>query len=327
MRLASRNARRLLRCAFLFSALALAGCAVNPRVQLPAGEALVLGGVPFHPQTEYQCGPAALAGVLGASGVETSPEALRPQVFLPGRKGSLQVELLAASRRAGRIPYVVDGEPQALLEELDAGRPVLVLQNLWTPSVPRWHYAVVVGSEPARNRLVLNTGVDERKPVRARSFLRTWDWAGRWGFVALRPGELPAQADPLRYAEAVAAFETVGGAEASRLAWEAARTRWPGDPRAWLALGNLDYGAGDKRAALRWFQGGLAAAPGDPVLANNAATVLGELGCGDSARALLEPVQFATPASSPWRDALEKTLAALPGGEAADCGALDLNAD
>ena len=327
MRLASRNARRLVRCAFLFSALALAGCAVNPRVQLPAGEPLVLEGVPFHPQTEYQCGPAALAGVLGASGVQTSPDVLRPQVYLPGRKGSLQVELLAASRRAGRIPYVVDGEAQALLDELDAGRPVLVLQNLWTPSVPRWHYAVVVGSEPARNRLVLNTGVDERKSVNARSFMRSWEWGGRWGFVALRPGELPARADPLRYAEAVAAFEPVGGADASRLAWEAARTRWPGDPRAWLALGNLDYGAGDKRAALRWFRGGLAAAPGDPVLANNTATVLGELGCGDSARALLEPVLFATPASSPWREALDKTRAALPVGEASGCGGLLLNAD
>jgi len=319
MRLRPGDARRFLRCALLVSALVLAGCAVNPRVQLPAGEARVLEGVPFHPQTEYQCGPAALAGVLGASGVQASPEALRPQVFLPKRKGSLQVELLAATRRAGRIPYVVDGDPAALLDELEAGRPVLVLQNLWTPSVPRWHYAVVVGSEPTRNRLVLNTGVDERKPVRARSFLRTWDWAGRWGFVALRPGELPARAEPLRYAEAVAAFESVGGTDAAGLAWEGAGTRWPHDPRAWLALGNLDYGAGDKRAALRWFRDGLAAAPGDPVLANNAATVLGELGCGDDARGLLEPVLSATPATSPWREAMAKTLASLPDGSSPDC--------
>ncbi|HBD19493.1 MAG TPA: hypothetical protein DC063_04990 [Arenimonas sp.] len=316
------TARRGLRRAFALPALlVLAGCAVNPRIALPAGDAIALGGVPFHPQTEYQCGPAALAGLLGASGVDTSPEALKPQVYLPKRKGSLQVELLAASRRAGRIPYVVDGEPQALLDELADGRPVLVLQNLWTPSVPRWHYAVVVGSEPARNRLRLNTGVDEAKSVRARSFLRTWDWAGRWGFVALRPGELPARADPLRYAEAVAAFEPVGGAAAARLAWEAARTRWPTDPRAWLALGNLDYAAGDKAAALGWFTRGLQAAPGDAVLGNNAATVLGELGCGDRARALLEPVLVATPPDSPWRAALEKTRASLPEADAPGCAA------
>lgn len=307
------RARRLARRAGWALALALlAGCAINPRITLPEAPPVRLEGVPFHPQTEFQCGPAALAGVLGASGVPTTPEALEPQVYLPAREGSLQVELLAATRRAGRIPYVLPSEPTALLGELAAGRPVLVLQNLWTPSVPRWHYAVVVGSEPARNRLVLNTGVDEREPIGARRFLRTWDWAGRWAFVVLRPGELPAGDDPGRYAEAVAAFEPVAGAEAARTAWQAALARWPSDGRAYLALGNLAYGQGERRAALDWFERGLDAAPGDPVLSNNAASVLGEFGCTARALARLEPVINTLAAESPWRPALEKTRAGLP---------------
>ena len=146
------------RAFFLLALLGLGACSVNPKLALPAGETLLLGGVPFHPQTEYQCGPAALAGVLGASGVPVRPETLVSQVYLPGRQGSLQLELLGATRRAGRIPYVIDREPAAVLAELEAGRPVLVLQNVLTPSVPRWHYAVVVGSDPARNRFILNTG-------------------------------------------------------------------------------------------------------------------------------------------------------------------------
>ena len=132
--------------------LAGAGCATRPPLQVDAG-ALARGvdlsaQVPFHPQTRYQCGPAALAGVLGASGIPATPEDLESQVYLPGRQGSLQVELFGATRRAGRIPYPVAGTAQALVAELQAGRPVLVLQNLLTRSVPKWHYAVVVGMQP-----------------------------------------------------------------------------------------------------------------------------------------------------------------------------------
>lgn len=295
------------RALFFLMLLGLGACAVNPRLSLPAGAELRLAGVPFHPQTEYQCGPAALAGLLGASGVAITPEQLEPQVYLPGRRGSLQLELVGASRRAGRIPYIVDPEPEALLAELDAGRPVLVLQNLWTRSVPRWHYAVVMGSDPARNRLLLNTGVDEAKAIRSGSFLRTWDWAERWGIVALRPGELPARADPLRYAEAVAAFEPVGGPVASRLAWQAAQARWPDDHRAYLALGNLDYAAGNREAALASFARGLVVSPGEPVLANNYASVLGETGCPVSARRVIDGALSTLEPGSPWRKALEST--------------------
>lgn len=301
------------RAFFLVALLGLGACSVNPKLALPAGDALLLGGVPFHPQTEYQCGPAALAGILGASGVDITPEQLRPQVYLPKRQGSLQLELLGASRRAGRIAYVIDREPEAVLAELDAGRPVLVLQNVLTPSVPRWHYAVVVGSDPARNRLLLNTGVHRARATRAGGFLRTWDWADRWGIVALRPGELPARADPLRYAEAVAAFEPVGGAAASRLAWEAARQRWPGDHRAYLALGNLDYAAGHLDAALASFGQGLVASPREPVLSNNYASVLAETGCPGRARQVLDEALDVLAANSPWRPALTASREKLTG--------------
>ena len=63
----------------LLAALLLTGCAVNPALRLseamPDAGTLVLGDVPFHPQTAFQCGPAALATLLGASGVAVAPEA------------------------------------------------------------------------------------------------------------------------------------------------------------------------------------------------------------------------------------------------------------
>ena len=178
----------------LAAALLCAGCSINPQWQLARGDAPaepVLLGVPFHPQTEYQCGPAALATVLGASGVPITPEALVPQVYLPGRQGSLQPELVAATRRAGRIPYLVDQDPSALLEELHAGRPVLVLQNLLVRSVPRWHYAVVVGYDAPRQKLLLRSGQNRLRRESVEMFESTWRHGEFWMLSVHRPGEIP----------------------------------------------------------------------------------------------------------------------------------------
>lgn len=319
---------------FVVFALAwsLAGCAtfqstfqsIYPPVQVttPKSRTLLLDTVPFHPQTEYQCGPAALAGVLGASGVEITPQTLVPQVYLPERRGSLQVELVAATRRAGRIPYVVERTPEALIAELAAGRPVLVLQNLLVRTVPRWHYAVLVGADPARNQFILNSGTERALPIRASSFLRTWDWAGRWGLVALRPGQLPARPDPTAYLSAVADFEAVAGAAAARPAYIAALERWPQESSVYLALGNQAHGVGDRRAAAQHYRAGLTRAPGDPVLANNLASVLGELGCPAAARAVLDSVRVA---DGRWNARLAQTrreLDAMPSARGAACRGL-----
>ena len=313
--------------------LAGAGCATRPPLQVDAG-ALARGvdlsaQVPFHPQTRYQCGPAALAGVLGASGIPATPEDLESQVYLPGRQGSLQVELFGATRRAGRIPYPVAGTAQALVAELQAGRPVLVLQNLLTRSVPKWHYAVVVGMQPGGGRVRLNSGIRQGQWQSSSKFMRTWDWGGRWAMLALQPGELPADADPLRYLSAVADFEAVAGADAAAPAWAAAQQRWPGEPRVYLALGNQAHAAGDLAAAAGLYRQGLAHAPGEPVLSNNYASVMAGLGCPAQALAALDAVAAA--AGSPWQAQLAQTrreVQALPSAgraPAAQCVPLALS--
>jgi hypothetical protein len=325
----ARGVRRRWAGGLVLPALLLVqGCALNPvrpgSASVPVAANLV-DTVPFHPQTDYQCGPAALATVLGASGVAIAPEALAPQVYLPARQGSLQVELLGAARRAGRIPYVLDASPDALWDELQGGRPVLVLQNLWVRSLPKWHYAVLVGTESARNRVVLNSGDRRGLRMRNSAFLRTWEWGGRWAMVTLAPGQVPAVADPARYLLAVADFERVAGADAAAPAYRAAVREWPADPRPHLALGNHAYAAQDRVQAARHYRAGLRLAPADPVLGNNLASVLGELGCPMDARAALDAARTGLQAGSPWSaalDATERELAAAPVAGAAACDAL-----
>ncbi|WP_052101128.1 PA2778 family cysteine peptidase [Novilysobacter arseniciresistens] len=311
---ATAKARAAAGLALAAAVLLSAGCSINPDWKLARGDTpapAVLLDVPFHPQTEYQCGPAALATVLGASGVTISPEALVPQVYLPGREGSLQLELVAATRRAGRIPYQIERDPDALLAEVRAGHPVLVLQNLLVRTVPKWHYAVVVGMAPAHNRVILNSGTERGLEVPAPKFLRTWDWADRWGLLALEPGELPARADAGRYLAAVADFEAVAGAEAATPAYAAALERWPHDPRVHLALGNQAYAAQQTRQAAGHYRRGLQLAPDDAVLGNNYASVLGELGCRAEAAAAIARALAGSGTDGRWREQLETTRAEL----------------
>lgn len=243
----------------------MAGCALNPPLRLTdaavTGAAVRLADVPFHPQQAHHCGPASLLSLLEASGIAASYERVVERVYLPGLEGSLQVEMLAASRQFGRIAYSLPPEPAAVLAEVEAGRPVLVLLNRGLPGRPVWHYAVVVGFEPRRNRLLLHTGRRAWSRQPARAWLRRWDWAGRWAMVLLRPGEWPAAVDRARLLRALAAFEDAADPAAAGRAWRRASEAWPDEPIAWLGVGNAAHRRGDMPTAQEAYRRALALAP------------------------------------------------------------------
>ena len=89
---------------------------VDKREQLPVKAEGA--DVPFVPQERYYCGPAALAMVLAWSGLPLTQEDLVPEVYTPGRKGSLRTDVLAASRRHGRMAVQI-GTMRDLLQEIE----------------------------------------------------------------------------------------------------------------------------------------------------------------------------------------------------------------
>ena len=241
--------------------------------------------VPFFPSDDDQCGPAALATVLNHQGVRVDPARLRPQVYLPGRKGSLQAEVLALPARYGLLAVRLPASPAGLLRELAAGHPVLVLQNLGLDSLPQWHYAVLVGYDLDRREVYLRSG-DRRRRVRGWDlFLASWMRAGRWAVVVLQPGELPATATPAAVVKAASALERDGHLAAARKAYVAATRRWPRSQLAWAGLGNAAYSADDFETAASAYRRALELRPGDPRLMNNLALALAQRGCRDQALA------------------------------------------
>lgn len=275
----------------LFISVFSAGCAALPPDAASFGAYQTrrdLSDVPFYPQSQYQCGPAALLTLLDYAGATTSMEELVQQVYVPGRHGSLQAEMMAATRAAGRIPYRIDASLAAIAAELDAGRPVLVLQNLGVSWAPRWHYAVVAGIDPGARSLVLRSGIERRRVTQSTTFMRTWQRSDFWAFVALRPGELPANPDRGRYFDAIAGIETTGHLVEARAGWQAAVALWPADAIARFGVANTELALGNPAGAETWYRQVLATSPAMLAARNNLALSLARQGKFEEARREVE---------------------------------------
>lgn len=234
-----------------------AGCAARaPALRsVIEGAPPELAATPFFPDDALYCGPAALATVLQDSGIDgVTPERLQPLLFTPGRSGTLQAELLAQARAHGRVPVLLEGRMQAIADALAEGLPVLVLQNLHTPGAPAWHYAVVVALDPGRNRVVLRSGVEQRRVESAADFMRSWSLAGRWAVVAVPPARVPRFARPEQWLSAAAPAESTGAAELALRAYIAATHRWPEYALSWAAVGNAHHALDNIPAARRAWQ-------------------------------------------------------------------------
>lgn len=255
----SRVWRRLL-LAWSLALLALfAGCAVQTaalRSSPPEGlpPSVELSGAPFFPQTEWMCGPAALATALGAAGIDTMPEVLTREVFVPAREGSLQLEMLAGARRHGAVATRIPGTLAALLREVAAGHVVVVLQNLGLSFVPRWHYAVVVSYDLGAGELLMRSGTTRRDRIAMRTFEHTWARSGHWAFVVLPPGQWPVTAQVPAVVEAAVGFERVATPAQALRVYGSARERWPHDLTLAIGEGTAAYALGDGRRAVDLFR-------------------------------------------------------------------------
>ena len=262
----------------------VAGCSAHqPVLDLKERRPVDLAGVPFYPQEAYQCGPAALATLLGSSEVQVTPEQLVPLIYVPRRRGSFQIELIAATRKYGRIPYVIDSSMDHLLDELDMGRPVLVLQNLGFKNKPIWHYAVVNGYDPLNREFYLRSGADPRKVVSMSWFYRTWQLAGMWGLVALKPSEWPANLDQEKQLKAVVTMEAVQSPTFMLEAYRSFIKLFPDNSIATLGLANAYLRNNEINQAFRLYYQILSASPNDVAAINNLAMALGDAGCYEDA--------------------------------------------
>jgi tetratricopeptide (TPR) repeat protein len=299
---------RSLRCMVL-AALVLSGCAGLQRGDWPQGLAglptqRAIASVPFFPQEEYQCGPAALAMALAWSGLAVEPADLTEKVYTASLKGSLQPAMITGARRSGRLAYVVSGT-ESLIREIDAGHPVIVLQNLGLSWIPVWHYAVAIGYDIPADEVILHSGPAARKRTPLRLFENTWARAGDWGLLVLNPGELPATAVEGKFVEAVIGLEKAKQPAAAVDGYRAALSRWPQNLAAMMGLGNSYYALGDLKNSEAAFRRAVALHPDSGAAWNNLADILLRQGVKCEA---LDAARKAIALGGPGEDTFQKTL-------------------
>jgi hypothetical protein len=310
---------------FLFILIpGISGCCLLPRQPdafpksfTPAS--YLIDTVPFYSQQADQCGPASLAMVLQWTGVEATPETLAPEVYTPVKKGTLQPLLISAARSYDRLAYPLKGiEP--LLQELAAGHPVIILQNLGLSWFPKWHYAVAIGYDLQTGEILLHSGLQPKRPMSWTLFRRTWQRAQYWGLVVLPPGQMPASAEEQSYLTAVLGLEQSRPRPSVVQAYAAAVERWPTSLGALIGLGNACYALNDLGRAEEAFRTTVHAHPDNGAACNNLAYVLAEEGkCREALEMAEQAIALGGPQVSIFQRTKESILNRMQTGSTLLC--------
>jgi len=303
----------LLCCAFAL----LFGCSVLQRTPMPQLPENVPAGVeletvPFYPQDAYQCGPATLAMALTWSGLAFTPDDLKDQVYTPSRKGSLQLAMVAATRRHGKLAYTFN-EPAALFPEIAAGHPVIILQNLGLSWLPVWHYAVAVGYDAPDQDVILRSGTTKRKVMSYYLFEKTWARSNYWGLMVLDQDQIPVLAQENEYLAAVLGLEKSRHYQAAATGYQTALTRWPQSLTARMGLGYSNYKLRDLKGAENAFREATEIHPLSAPAFNNLAHVLMEQGrMQEALAAAKKAVALGGPQISESKKTLQEIRSLMP---------------
>lgn len=264
-----------------------------------------ISGVPFIEQGDYQCGPAALAMAFNWSGTKITLDELLEKTFTPGRRGSFQNDLITATRRHGKLAYVIERTFSALLRELESGHPVIVLQNRGLNWLPLWHYAVAIGYNIPQNKIRLISGRYEKEVLSLEVFAKTWDRANNWGLLVLPPTTIPETADPLRLLNAIVGLERAEQWDAAEDAYTAHLSLWPESIPAHVGLSNSLLNQEKFEKAKRSLEKSLKLNPDSAVLLNNYALLLLQLNRKQEA---LKIAKLAVSKKGLYREECLKTL-------------------
>ncbi len=260
--------------------------------------------VPFFPQEKYECGPAALAMAINWSGLPLQPEDLVDEVYTPSRKGSLQVAVIAATRRHGRLAYEIP-DLESIFNEISEGYPVVILQNLGTSWLPVWHYAVVIGYDTERKTIILRSGTTARKIMSFGVFEKTWARSEYWGILVLQPNQLPAVAIEHNFVAAVIGLERARRYREAVSGYRTALTRWPESLSARMGLGNSYYALGELRKSEAVFKETIQLHPEEGSAYNNLAQVFMEQGhYRDALAAAKKAVSLGGPLKAVYQETL-----------------------
>ena len=250
----------------------------------PVPEYYTVEGVPFIEQDTGHCGPATLAMAMQWGGRYITADDLASQVYTPVMKGSLQQDMITATRRNGMIAIPVKGFHN-LLQEISAGHPVIVFENLAFDWMPRWHYAIVFGYNLRTRQVLMHSGPEAFKLWDMDVFERSWMLGDYWGMVVLPSHKLSFTGSELAHAGAAAGLEQTKNYRAAQEAYTAMLERWPTSLTAYIGLANIAYEKRNYEKAVALLRKATELHPNSASAWHNLTIALGALEKGDEAQA------------------------------------------
>jgi len=137
--------------------------------------------VPFFLQTDYACGPTALAEVYNFWGINIAPELIVKDFDITRHKGTLTIDLLIHAKRYGFQATSETGTVDKLKKLIDNGIPVIVLLDLGWSFVQKNHFVTVVGY--GRKGFYLHDGKKKNRLFPYKEFENKWKRADYWMLV------------------------------------------------------------------------------------------------------------------------------------------------
>ncbi len=323
--------------------LGAAGCVtLRPAARVPSSRALALEGVPLTEFGTQDCGAASLSAVLAYWGEEVSIDALDRELPKAANGGVLSLDMLLAARERGFQAELVRGDRQTIAENLEAGRPLILMLRVLDAVGRRrdlYHYVIVDGFDPAADLVRVQYGDGSARWVSLDRLARAWDDTDYATLVLQPAGEPTGAGASIRYAVALEEDDRLEeAAEVYRHLLEEA----PETALAWVNLGNVEAALAHTDRAEEAYRRALELVPEDADALNNLAWLLLEAdGDLDEARRLAERavaaaghdpylaldtlgrVELARGRCEAAADAFRSALETAPGGSAARDRILD----
>ncbi|WP_409269741.1 peptidase C39 family protein [Pseudomonas sp. KCJK9044] len=184
-------------------AVSLTGCASAPPAALKGlPQRVEISSVPFYRGNANHSGAMALAAVLSQQGAPITPGLLDKPLNLPQAAESLDTGIPRVARDYGMVVYPLDKRLDALLVQVAAGNPVLLRYEEGAAWWGEPRYAVLIGYDRYKQRVLLRSGMHRRELMAFDDFEAAWIKEGSWAVLVQPPRQLPAQVDRQRWLQA-----------------------------------------------------------------------------------------------------------------------------
>lgn len=189
----NRASLRIFIFIFFLSPFALTACggpareAVLKDIRDNPGAGALIKDVPFYPQNDSMCGPAAIASVTGFYGDKVTLGEAATGVYLAKLKGTLPVDLLIYAKEKGFNARYYQGGFEDLKARISEGRPLILFLNLGFESYPVGHYITAVGFDDGLKAVIAHSGMNREEVFTYERLVIMWEKTG-YATLLVTPG-------------------------------------------------------------------------------------------------------------------------------------------